>query len=430
MTRDDHSAPEVPGAARPAGGAPTEAPGAARPAGGAGPWPYRLRLAPGRERSVLRRHPWIFSGAIAAIEAAPTARPGDLGLVLAAGGQRLGVAYVNPEIPLAARLLRWEDAPVDRDWFAARIAAALELRARLVAPEVTAVRLVNGEGDRLPGLIVDRYADVLAVQCLTLGMSRLESFWLPELLGRTGARSILDRSAHGRGDANLGRADGLLAGEAPPERVMVIEHGVRWWVDLGSTQKTGFYIDQRENRRTLGALAAGRRVLNAFAYTGGFGLAAGARGAAAVVDVETSSKALALARENWRLNELPDEQLETVRQPVQDYLRGPCGVFDLIILDPPAFAKEPGHVARATRAYKDVNLWALKRLAPGGYLATFSCSQHIASDLFQKIVFGASLDAARPLQWVARLGAGPDHPVHLDHPQGEYLKGLLLRATD
>jgi len=400
------------------------------PPGAPAPWPYRLRLAPGRERSVVRRHPWIFSGAIATIEAGPGARPGDLGLVLAAGGQRLGVAYVNPEIPLTARMLRWEDAPVDRDWFAARIAAARELRARLVAPDVTAVRLINGEGDRLPGLIVDRYADVLAVQCLTLGMARLEPLWLPELRAQTGARSIVDRSAHGRGDANLDRADGLLAGEVPPDRVVVTEHGVRWWVDLSSTQKTGFYIDQRENRRALGDLAAGRRVLNAFAYTGGFGLAAGARGAAAVVDVETSSKALALARENWRLNGLPDERLETVHQSAQEYLRGSHGTFDLIILDPPAFAKEPGHVARATRAYKDVNLWALKRLAAGGYLATFSCSQHVDTDLFQKIIFGASLDAARPMQWVARLGAGPDHPVHLDHPQGEYLKGLLLRATD
>jgi 23S rRNA (cytosine1962-C5)-methyltransferase len=400
------------------------------PSGSSEPWPYRVRLAPGRERSVLRRHPWIFSGAIATIEALDDARPGDLGLVLAAEGRRLGVAYVNPQIQLVARMLRWEDAPIDRDWFAARIAAALELRARLVPPEVTAVRLINGEGDRLPGLIADRYADVLAVQCLTLGMSRLEPLWLPELVGQTGARSVVDRSAHGRGDANLGRADGLLAGEEPPERVVVAEHGVRWWVDLASTQKTGFYIDQRENRRRLGELAAGRRVLNAFAYTGGFGLAAGARGAAAVVDVDTSSKALVLARENWSLNELPDEQLETVHQPAQEYLRGPCGLFDVIILDPPAFAKEPGHVARATRAYKDVNLWALKRLAPGGYLATFSCSQHVDADLFQKIIFGASVDAGRPLQWVARLGAGPDHPVHLDHPQGEYLKGLLLRATD
>ncbi len=407
----------------------------ARDAGGSqrkgpeGDWRYRLRLAPGRERSVLRRHPWIFSGAVGSLEASPDAQPGDLGLVLAADGRRMGVACVNPQIRLVARLLRWDDGAVDRGWFAERIAAALALRARVVPPEVTALRLVNAEGDGLPGLIVDRYAQVLVVQCLALGMSRLEPFWLPELVAQTGARSVLDRSAHGRGDANLERPDGLLAGEAPPARVEVSEHGVRWWVDLVAGLKTGFYIDQRENRRRVGELAAGARVLNAFAYTGGFGLAAGVRGAREVVDLDTSAKALALARENWGLNGLPEERLVTVHQPAQEYLRGDCGLFDLIVLDPPPFAKEPGHVTRASRAYKDINLWALKRLAPGGLLASFSCSQHISPDLFQKILFGASLDAGRPLQWLARLGAGPDHPVHLDHPQGEYLKGLLLRAT-
>ncbi len=392
--------------------------------------PYRVHLRPGRERSVLRRHPWLFSGAIAQIEATEEARPGDMGRILSSDGRVLGVGLVNPNVALTVRLLSGGTTVVDRAWMHDRIAAALALRERVTPPETTAVRLINAEGDGLPGLVADRYADVVVVQCLALGMARMEEFWLPELVAQSGARVVLDRSDQGRGDANLPRRERHLHGPEPPERVEVREHGARLWIDLTAGQKTGFFVDQRENRVRVAALAKGARVLNAFAYTGAFSVHAGRQGALRVVNVDTSPAALDLARENWALNDLPADRLETVRRPVQDYLREEAERFDLIFLDPPAFAKEKGHVERAARAYKDANLWAMKRLSPGGVLATFSCSQHVDGGLFQKIVFGASLDAGRSLQWIARLGAGPDHPVHLDHPQGEYLKGLLLRALD
>jgi 23S rRNA (cytosine1962-C5)-methyltransferase len=210
----------------------------------------------------------------------------------------------------------------------------------------------------------------------------------------------------------------------------VEERGHRFLVDLAGGQKTGFYLDQRENRRAIGELAAGRRLLNAFAYTGAFGIYAGAGGAREVVDVETSEAALDLARETWALNGLPPEGRRAVREPAQRFLRREATSFDLIVVDPPPFARERRNVPRAARAYKDLNLWALRRLEPGGYLATFSCSQAVTPDLFQKIVFAASVDAGVRLQWIARLGAAPDHPVHLDHPEGEYLKGFLLRSVE
>lgn len=401
------------------------------PGGGGSPsCGYRLRLKGGRDRSVLRRHPWIFSGAIDTVEEADGACCGDLGEVLSASGQWLGIAVVNPSSQLIARMLRFDRGPVDRDWFIARLRAAADLRRRVVPEGTTAFRLVNAEGDGLPGLVVDRYQDYLVVQCMALGMSRLEALWLPALAQVFEPRGILDRSERSRHDSNLARKDRLLQGEAPPERVEVVECGMRFAVDLIGGQKTGFYLDQRENRRLVGSMASGARVLNGFAYTGGFGVAAGANGAREVVNVETSSAALELAKTNWQLNGFPEERLRLVHGQVQEILRNEEQPFNLIILDPPAYAKDRRHVERASRAYKDVNMWAMKRLAPGGYLTTFSCSQHVSVDLFQKIIFSASLDAGRPMQWLARLGAGPDHPVHLDHPQGEYLKGLLLRSFD
>ena len=389
---------------------------------------YRVHLKAGRERSVLRRHPWIFSGSIQKLEQVEEAQPGDLGEIFSAHGDPLGIAFVNPNSQLTLRVLRFDEGEIDDAYFRARFDQAAALRERLIGAETTALRLVNAEGDGLPGLTIDRYDRHLVVQCAALGMARLESLWLPALQEVFAPEGILDRSTRARGDVNLGAKDRLLAGTEPPAQVEILENGLRFPVDLTAGQKTGFYLDQRENRARLRSLADGARVLNAFSYSGAFGVAAGAGGAAHVVSVDTSAPGLALARTAWELNALPEDRLTTVRVPVQEFLRDTEETYDLIILDPPAFAKERAHVERATRAYKDVNLWAMKRLAPGGYLATFSCSQHVSPDLFQKVIFGASLDAGRRLQWLAKLGAGSDHPVHLDHPQGEYLKGLLLRA--
>jgi 23S rRNA (cytosine1962-C5)-methyltransferase len=377
---------------------------------------------------VRRRHPWVYSGAVERLEGLAQARPGGLGEIVSAAGEWLATGIIDPEAALVARILRFEPGAIDAAWFADRLAAALALRAAVIPPQTDAYRVIHAEGDGVPGLIVDRYADYLVVQVLATGIARLEALWLPALAAGLRPRGIVVR-AGGPGTGGPPGSPGRIAwGAAPPEELLVSEHGLRFRVDLVAGQKTGFYLDQRENRRRLAPLARGRRMLNAFAYTNAFGVYAGRAGARQVVAVETSERALALARENWALNALAGERLELVREPVQRYLRREGESFGLIVLDPPAFAKERAQRERAARAYKDLNLWALRRLAPGGWLATFSCSQQIDAALFQKILFGAALDARRPVQWVARWGAGADHPVSLDHPQGEYLTGYLLHA--
>jgi 23S rRNA (cytosine1962-C5)-methyltransferase len=390
---------------------------------------YRMHLKPGRERSVRNGHPWVYSGAVERIEGLGDASAGELGDILAADGAWLALGTIHPQAALCARILRFTRGPIDRPWFDAALRAAARLRSQVVPAATDAYRCVHAEGDCLPGLIVDRYGDWLVVQCLTAGMAHLEPLWLPALSAAFPARGILERGERARRDVEIDRPARLLSGEAPPAEIEITEGAHRFGVRLGEGQKTGFYLDQRENRALIAPFARGRRVLDAFCYTGAFSVATGAAGAKRVVAIDTSRPALELAAENWRRNALPADTLTIERAPVQQYLRGTRERFDLIILDPPAFAKTHGQIEGAARAYKDLNLQALRRLAPGGYLATFSCSQHIASDLFQKILFAASIDAHVPLVVLRRLGAGPDHPVHLHHPQGEYLKGLLLRAA-
>jgi len=395
--------------------------------GAPAPVVFHVWLKPGRERSLLRRHPWVYSGAIDRVEGLPESVPGGLGEIFGADGRWLATATIQPDATLAARVLRFERGPIDVAWFDALFARAAALRERVVPPDTDAYRLVNAEGDGLPGLIVDRYADFLVVQRLTAGVELLTPLWLPALVSRARPRGIVERREAPRQPA-AAAAPGPLWGEPPAAGVLIRERAIRFAADLETGQKTGFFLDQRENRAAVGALARGLRVLNAFAYTNAFGVYAALGGAADVTAVETSASANELARENWTLNGLDPGRLRIVREPVQQALRAGEERFGLIVLDPPAFAKEHGQVERAARAYKDVNLHALKRLAPGGLLATFSCSQHVGVDLFQKILFGAALDARVPVQWLARWGAGPDHPVSLDHPQGEYLKGFLLRS--
>jgi 23S rRNA (cytosine1962-C5)-methyltransferase len=390
---------------------------------------YRLYLKPGRERSARHGHPWVYSGAVERIEGLADASVGELGEIIAADGAWIALGTIHPQAALCARILRFTPGAIDLPWFAATLRCAAQLRAQLVPAAADAYRCVHAEADQLPGLIVDRYGEWLVVQCLTAGMAHLERLWLPALCAAFPARGVLERARRAHRVVEIDRPDRLLWGEAPPEALEITEGAHRFVVRLGEGQKTGFYLDQRENRALIAPLACGGRVLDAFCYTGSFAVAMGAAGAASVVAVDTSGPALELAAENWRRNALPPEGLTLEHAPVREYLRRTNARFDLLILDPPPFAKTHGQIAGAARAYKDINMHALRRLAPGGYLATFSCSQHISSDLFQKILFGASIDAGVPLVIVRRLGAGPDHPVHLDHPQGEYLKGLLLRAA-
>ena len=384
-----------------------------------------LRLRPGKEKPVLAGHPWIFSGALAELDA--TLPAGALVDVCAADGRFLGRGYVNPRCAITVRVLTREAVAIDAAFVRSRVDAALQLRRALVAPGTDAFRLLNGEGDFLPGVIADVYGSFVTVQCLTAGARALRPLLVDALAGALHPTGIYERSAGAvRHEEGLPAEEGVLAGAPPPDLVTVREGGVRFAVDLRRGQKTGFFLDQRENRRLVGRLAAGRSVLNAFAYSGGFAVHAGAAGARHVVSVDSSARALALARHNWELNALPAAQIAHVSADVFRYLRETADCFDLIVLDPPALVKRRADVARGARAYKDLHLWAARRAAPGSLVLTFSCSQHVSADLFARIVQGAAADAGRAAQILQALGPGPDHPVNLAHPEGHYLKGLLL----
>ncbi len=391
---------------------------------------YHIRLKPDRERSLRLRHPWVFTGAVAEVEALAGAQPGDVGDIFGSDGTFLGRGTVQPDSQIIARVLSWEERPIDTAFFEERIARAVSNRAALIHPEqTTAARLVNGEGDELAGLVVDRYGSYLAVQTLTAGMHRLREPWLDALESTLRPAGILERGEQARREIlhEGGPAQAWLRGRGPGGPVEILEHGLRFLVDLEGGQKTGFYLDQRENRAHVRSLAAGRDTLNLFGYTGAFSVYAGRGGAERVVQIESSATARELTRENWTRNGLPAERLEISGEDVFRYLRQETREFDLLVLDPPPFAKDRSSVERALRAYKDLHLRSFARARPGALIWTFSCSQHISADLFQKVVFGAAVDAGASLQLLGRLGPAPDHPVHLDHPQGEYLKGLWLR---
>ncbi len=390
-------------------------------------------LHPGKDKPVRQRHPWIFSGAIARVDG--RAEPGSLVEVADAAGRWLARGYFNPRSQIVVRLLAWEqDCPIDAGFWRDRLAAAAAGREALdLGRETDAYRLAYAESDGLPGLIVDRYGDWLVVQFLTLGVDARRELLLDLLEAQFRPAGIAERS-----DAAVRRQEGLplrsgpARGQPPPPDLVITEHGHRFPADLLGGQKTGFYVDQRENRRTVAAHAAGRRVLNAFSFTGAFGVHALAGGAAHVTNVDSSYDALAGAEMALRLNGFdPDRQAESICGDVFQVLRAVRDEgrqFDLVILDPPKFAKSKAELDGATRGYKDINLLGLKLLAPGGLLATFSCSGLVTPDLFQKIVFGASVDAGRDAQIIAKLGQGPDHPILLSFPEGEYLKGLLCRV--
>ncbi len=391
----------------------------------------RLLLKPEREKSVLHRHPWVFSGAIARVEGAP--EPGDVVDVCDARGQFLARGDYSPHSQIVVRLLTWNaDEAVDDVFWRQRLATTVARRANLAEDSQTdAYRLAYAESDSLPGLIVDRYGDWLVLQALTVGMERRKARlaeWLHELLAPTGVyeRSDVDVRRH----EGLRETAGALLGATPPALVEIHEHGLRFQVDLLRGHKTGFYLDQRDNRQRVGGLCAGRDVLNAFGYTGGFAVYAAAQGAHRVTSLDSSASALRLAEANLALNALGHlgESVEGDAFQVLRLWRDAGRQFDVIILDPPKFAFSKGQVEAATRGYKDINLLAMRLLRPGGILCTFSCSGLVSEDLFQKVLFGASVDAGREARILARLSQGPDHPVLLTFPEGAYLKGMILQV--
>jgi 23S rRNA (cytosine1962-C5)-methyltransferase len=391
-------------------------------------------LYPGKDKPVRQRHPWIFSGAVARSEGYPNR--GEVVDVVDDRGEWLARGYYNAASQIVVRLLTWQrDEAVDADFWRRRLAAAAAARQPLQArPDLTAYRLVYAESDGLPGLVVDRYGDWLVTQFLTAGVEVRRDLLLGLLVEMFAPAGIVDRS-----DVPVRRQEGLplrseLAwGEPPPPGLTVLENGHRFPVDLLGGQKTGFYLDQRANRQIVGRQATGRTVLNAFSFTGAFAVYALAGGAAHVTNIDSSYDALAGGEAALRANGFdPDVQADSIAGDVFQVLRDfrEAGRrFDLVILDPPKFAGRKQELAGATRGYKDINLLALGLLAPGGLLATFSCSGLVTPDLFQKVVFGASVDAGRDAQIIGHFSQGPDHPILLSFPESEYLKGLLLRVA-
>jgi len=381
---------------------------------------------------LLRRHPWVFSGAIARTEG--TGSAGDTVRIIAEDGRFVAMAAWNPSANISARVWDWnQDTSIDASFFRNRLERAIRMRRELFArgPD-EAERLVHAESDGLPGLIVDRYADVIVLQITSAGCHRWRETIIASLHELTRARAIYERS-----DADvlelegLAPRTGLVKGTLDSPIIEIMENGVRLRVDVATGHKTGFYLDQRNNRLQVGQLAAGRQVLNCFSYTGGFTLQALAHGATSATSVDSSAEALRLAREQVSLNDMPADRCEWIDADVFDYLRqlrDRNRRFDLIILDPPKFAPTAASAERAARGYKDINLLALKLLRPGGLLATFSCSGGVSADLFRKIVAGAALDAGCTTQVLDQFHAAMDHPVLLAFPEGEYLKGLLCRV--
>ena len=414
-----------------------------------------LILKEGRERSLLRKHPWVFSGAVEHMQGEQSS--GVTVAVRGADGRFLAWAALSPDSNIRARVWSFDEAqPPGEELFSARIRSALKRR-HLDFGGGRPLRILHSEADGLPGLIADRYGDTLVVQISSAGAERWRKLLLQLLFDETGCMQVYERS-----DADVRALEGLQLRcgfvviedgvvtddvaatlEGAESSAVISENGIQYEVDFATGQKTGFFLDQRDSREAVreavgvlvGAVQAGTPidVLNCFCYTGGFSLAALAGGASSVLSVDSSGAALEIARRNLTLNGFDESRAEWLDADVFKQLRTLRDAgrsFDLIVLDPPKFAPTARDAERAARGYKDINLCALRLLRPGGYLATFSCSGGISADLFQKIVAGAAADAGVSCYIERRFAASSDHPVLMEFPEGEYLKGLLLRRSD
>ncbi len=405
---------------------PLKVPKAARNLGGSA----QIVLKPEREKSLQRRHPWVFSGAVDLAE--DTLVSGDTVAIRSAQGGFLGWGAYSPNSQILARVWDFhESTRIDAEFFAERIRKAAARRDRVFGSEPThAVRLVHGEADGLPGVVVDRFANQGVLQLTTAGAWRWRDAIAEAVSHVTGLENLYERS-----DADVLELEGLphrvevVRGEAPSGPVTIEENDLRFQVDVREGHKTGFYLDQRDSRALLRDLAEDREVLDCFCYTGGFTLSALAGGASYVTAVDSSKDALAAARRHVTLNELPEARVDFIEADVFALLRklrDQGRRFDVIVLDPPKFAPTAAQAQNAARGYKDINLWAMKLLRPGGLLFTFSCSGGVSRDLFQKIVAGAAVDAGVDARVLHHMSAATDHPVSLSFPEGEYLKGLLV----
>ena len=393
----------------------------------------QIYLRRGKEESLLSRHPWIFSGAIDYVKAEEESEIVEGALVDVFDHKGAFIARGHYQIgSIAVRVLSFEREEIDQAWWNRRLRVALDVRRTLALtddPSTTCYRLVHGEGDSLPGLVVDIYGSTAVVQCHSVGMYRSRQQIAGAIRAAYGDRitAIYDKSSQTLPfKADLGAVDGYLWGTSDHASQVVLENGEKFWVNWEKGQKTGFFLDQRENRELVKRYARGRTVLNTFCYTGGFSVYALSGGAREVCSVDSSERAVALATENMRLNFGPDAPHSEVAADAVEYLRDIGDRYDLIILDPPAFAKHHKVLGNAMQGYKRLNARALSQIRPGGILFTFSCSQAVSKELFRTTVFSAAAIAGRRVRILHQLTQPADHPINIYHPEGEYLKGLVL----
>jgi 23S rRNA (cytosine1962-C5)-methyltransferase len=389
-------------------------------------------LKKGKEKAVLHRHPWVFSGAIEKVNGKPA--NGDIVKLIDAKGAFMAYGFYNDQSRVALRLLEWDEAvAVDEQWFREKVAVAVAGRGSLLVPGVTnTCRLIFSESDYLPGLIVDKYADHLAVQVLTSGIEKMMPCIIEELQRLLKPESIFDKSdASSRNHEGLQTQNIVLAGNHPPERVEVIENGIKYNINIAEGQKSGFYCDQRDNRKIVAAYAKGKKVLDCFSYTGGFTLNSLQNGAAAVTTVDSSVLAIDTLKENVLLNKFDVAKVTTIPSDVNKQLRkfrDEGELFDIVVLDPPKYAPSRSALDKASRAYKDLNRLGMLLLNKGGLLATYSCSGAMDMETFKQVLAWAALDAGKQVQFIHQFCQPEDHPVRASFPEGEYLKGLLCRV--
>ena len=391
----------------------------------------RVHLRRGKEESLQRNHPWVFSGAIERISEEMPLNEGDIVEVVTKQGDFIAKGHWQIG-SIAVRVLSFEQEDIDQAWWNRRISEAKGVREALGLVDnttTTCYRLVHGEGDLLPGLVIDIYERKAVVQCHSVGMYRSREAISVALREAYGARldAIYDKSAQTLPfKADLGAVDGYLWGESKHKDNIVLENGLKFMVNWEEGQKTGFFIDQRVNRDLVRQYSKGRKVLNTFCYTGGFSVAALAGGAKEVVSIDLSERAVKLADENVRLNFGDEAPHKAIACNAVEYLKDIDADYDLIILDPPAFAKHHKVLGNALQGYKKINARALEKIRPGGILFTFSCSQAVSRDLFRTTIFTAAAIAKRKVRIIGQLTQPADHPINIYHPEGEYLKGLVV----
>ena len=388
----------------------------------------KVILKPGKDKPIRNRHHWIFSGAVKTL---PECVNGECLPVYSSEDELLGSAYVNPRAQIVGRMLAFKATP-PMEALVAHLDMALALRRRFIDPQSTnAYRLVNGEGDLLPGLIIDCYDDVYVVQVGTAGMRLLRQAIVDWLLKTMQPRSIYEKSlVPSRKEEGLIDEQGVLFGNVPSEAIEIKESGLRFLVTILHGQKTGFFLDHREMRRQIKTFSEGRKVLNCFSYTGGFSIYAVAGGAVKVDSVDISAAAVQMAEKNMALNGFSSSAHQFIVADVFEYLRNQPIDYDVVILDPPAFAKRQKDIDQACRGYKDINRVAMQRMSAGSLLMTSSCSYHIDESLFQKVIFQAAVEAGRTVKIVGRHRLAADHPINVCHPENDYLKSLLLFIQD